>query len=109
MDNLKAKIRDLERKGYYSLANVSSDCFGDELEILNEYGYCCHIDEMSQRMILDFKSIPMKRLDLDERDREVKMYDVVVLLRRYKFSNMCLESDIPYIDSLIKRFGGDEK
>lgn len=35
--------------------------------------------------------------------------ELVVILRRYKFSDMCLESDIPYIDSLIKRFGGDEK
>ena len=33
---------------------------------------------------------------------------LVVILRRYKFSHMCLESDIPYIDSLINRFGGDD-
>lgn len=33
---------------------------------------------------------------------------LVVIFRRYKFSNVCLESDVFYIDSLIQRFGGDE-
>lgn len=40
---------------------------------------------------------------------DVDYSELVVILRRYKFSNMCLESDISYIDSLIKRFEGDEK
>lgn len=44
----------------------------------------------------------MDRMDVD-------YSALVVIFRRYKFSNMCLESDIFYIDSLIKRFGGDEK
>lgn len=33
---------------------------------------------------------------------------LIVMFRRYKFSDMCLKSDVSYIDSLIKRFGGDD-
>lgn len=40
---------------------------------------------------------------------DVDYSELVVILRRYKFSDMCLESDVPYIDLLIKRFGGGEK
>lgn len=32
---------------------------------------------------------------------------LILIFRKYKFSKMCLESDISYIDSLIARFGGD--
>lgn len=36
------------------------------------------------------------------------MRDLIKILRRYKFSNLCLECEKPYIDSLIERFETDE-
>lgn len=75
-----------------------------EKEMLKSLGFFNVYYDLNEKKVV-WKDFKKNKEDVSDVDYS----ELVVILRRYKFSNMCLESDISYIDSLIKRFGGDEK
>lgn len=98
------KIESLKRDGFYYVKSKLdvSDWLAEE-HMLYVDGFCNVEYDLVENKVI-WKDFKKNKKDVSDVDYS----ELVVILRRYKFSNMCLKSDIFYIDSLIRRFGGDE-
>lgn len=101
--DFKSKCLQLRKYGRYYLGFITPGYWEIEKSRLHDLGF-----KNVYYSFLDEK-VHWEDFEKDNKDEDVDYSELVVILRRYKFSNMCLESDISYIDSLIKRFGGCEK
>lgn len=99
------RVDELKRDGFYYIS-FKSDVYDwlREKDILSSFGFHnVYYDLIDKKVV--WKDFKTNKKDVSDVDYS----ELVVILRRYKFSNMCLECDISYVDLLIKRFGGDEK